>query len=615
MLAAALGVPFATINFAGTGTGTLQWAVTAGSLPPGLTLTPAGAYSGTPTVLGSYTFTVTLTATDGTDSDVYVHAVVPSMPEREPNDDAAEATNLPSGMAGTGALGSDDVDFWSFSATANQVIQVEMLATRRDFDGWQSNLELPRVSLFGPNGTSFVAGIDFFAGSSTGWYGGAHDLDIPRFRIPATGTYFVVVDHYFSGTPGGGYAIRVTALALGVLQAESEGNNSPAAADAITAGTIRAMKVDNDDDFFSFTITEATIVYFEIWAYRNGLFGVAGVPDDDYFDPLIELIGTNGTTVLAANDDVFVYDSALHFLLVTPGTYFLRVTESTVVTDGDAEYFLTFSATAVGSDVETEANDDPSSANPIAYGDIVSGTLESTVDDFDFFSFSGTAGDIVRVFWFEAGTHETAAGISEIRIGDDTAVITQRVDYAEFGQMNCVRAILPSTGTFYVVGFASGVLTDYTFRIELVTDGQFEAEANDTPALADPLPVSGSVAGVVETIGDADVFSFQVVEGEVINFSIHAAAGNFAALTGFGYSSHNDYGSLLLPDLEIINAAGTVLASTPFAGADFSGESMTNGVATSAIAFRAPSAGTFYVRVTASDGTGSVDHLYVLEID
>jgi len=49
-----------TLNATG-GFGTLTWNLTAGSLPPGVTLTAAGVLSGTPTASGTFTFTVTLT--------------------------------------------------------------------------------------------------------------------------------------------------------------------------------------------------------------------------------------------------------------------------------------------------------------------------------------------------------------------------------------------------------------------------------------------------------------------------------------------------------------------------------------------------------------------------
>jgi arylsulfatase A-like enzyme len=48
----------------GSGTG-YTWSVTAGSLPPGVTLNSSGTFSGTPTAAGSYSFTVTVTDSAG----------------------------------------------------------------------------------------------------------------------------------------------------------------------------------------------------------------------------------------------------------------------------------------------------------------------------------------------------------------------------------------------------------------------------------------------------------------------------------------------------------------------------------------------------------------------
>jgi hypothetical protein len=52
------------------------FSVTAGALPPGspaFTLTPTGLLSGTPTVPGTYNFTITMTDTDGNpDPDPFV---------------------------------------------------------------------------------------------------------------------------------------------------------------------------------------------------------------------------------------------------------------------------------------------------------------------------------------------------------------------------------------------------------------------------------------------------------------------------------------------------------------------------------------------------------------
>jgi large repetitive protein len=56
--AARAGEPYTATLSATGGTGTHTFTVTAGTLPPGLTLSPSGALSGTPTAPGSYAFTV-----------------------------------------------------------------------------------------------------------------------------------------------------------------------------------------------------------------------------------------------------------------------------------------------------------------------------------------------------------------------------------------------------------------------------------------------------------------------------------------------------------------------------------------------------------------------------
>ncbi|MFO0462677.1 MAG: choice-of-anchor D domain-containing protein [Burkholderiales bacterium] len=59
------GQPF-SYGFIATGTGPIAWSIVSGSLPPGLTLNASsGAISGTPTTLGTYTFTVQATNAAG----------------------------------------------------------------------------------------------------------------------------------------------------------------------------------------------------------------------------------------------------------------------------------------------------------------------------------------------------------------------------------------------------------------------------------------------------------------------------------------------------------------------------------------------------------------------
>ena len=60
----ALGTPYSQTLTASGGTPPYQFSVSAGTLPDGLTLSPGGAVSGTPTVAGSFTFTVRAVGAD-----------------------------------------------------------------------------------------------------------------------------------------------------------------------------------------------------------------------------------------------------------------------------------------------------------------------------------------------------------------------------------------------------------------------------------------------------------------------------------------------------------------------------------------------------------------------
>jgi hypothetical protein len=77
---ASLGVPY-TATFTATG-GEIMWTVSAGALPPGLTLDAmSGQYSGTATTLGSYSFTITASNNFGSDSRDYSQTVIVPAPD------------------------------------------------------------------------------------------------------------------------------------------------------------------------------------------------------------------------------------------------------------------------------------------------------------------------------------------------------------------------------------------------------------------------------------------------------------------------------------------------------------------------------------------------------
>lgn len=72
------GSPFSQ-QLTASGTTPMTWAVTAGTLPAGVSLSAVGVLTGTPTTAGSYAFTVTAANSQGTDSRGYTGTVTSSV--------------------------------------------------------------------------------------------------------------------------------------------------------------------------------------------------------------------------------------------------------------------------------------------------------------------------------------------------------------------------------------------------------------------------------------------------------------------------------------------------------------------------------------------------------
>jgi len=103
------GVAGPPVTFEASGSTPITWSVTAGALPPGMTLNAnTGAYSGTPTAAGDYSFTVTATNAAGSDGDAYTQKVTAPAANAHVlingNSIAAVATTFPSGLEAALAL-------------------------------------------------------------------------------------------------------------------------------------------------------------------------------------------------------------------------------------------------------------------------------------------------------------------------------------------------------------------------------------------------------------------------------------------------------------------------------------------------------------------------------
>ncbi len=560
---------------------------------------------------------------------------VPTIDEAASDDNdqwnAADVRGLPEGGAGRGDLGTPgDVDFWAFDAVDGAVVSVELYAGQLDQAltsgadpvAWDTAPNLPLLIVWDVDGTSILRlHVTDDAAPGVGWGAGLHDQDIPRFRVPADGTYFLSVSQQAPGEAGGSYAVAIKPVPIAGLQSEVEGmgvqglNDNRNTAEPIVPGTLHAWHVDGENDFFKFAVAAPSIVRFETVGHRNGI----SRGDDAYFDPFLTLYDRDGATVLRSVDDAFFFDSALAYKLATPGTYFVDVRD--IASTGDGEYFLDYALTPLSGAVpEVEGNNTPATATAIGYGTIVTGS--SAPADPDYYRFAGLAGDMVRVRVFDGENAELATQTVSVTLLDGAG---DPLPAADGGTLRTIRTIVQETGTFLIRVDPAADLTAYCLDLQLVAAAPYEVEPNDNGGnldvdRANGLDDRGRAAGVIDLASDVDFFSFQAQENELVTFAIFAARADLAFHSD-GHSSLSGHGSALQPVIAILDDTGAILAGTlfdpsPLSADSVSGESITNGLATQSVSFVAPASGTFFVAVgqDASDpGAPSPEHYYAIE--
>jgi hypothetical protein len=132
------------------------------------------------------------------------------------------------------------------------------------------------------------------------------------------------------------------------------------------------------------------------------------------------------------------------------------------------------------------------------------------------------------------------------------------------------------------------------------------------------MPASGWVSGAVGAGGEQDHFKVHAEAGQLVTVSVLAASG-----VGLG-SLLSDWGSSLIPTVEIRDAAGSLLSAT---AADRKGATnfaetlqhplvaqISNVPPTVQTSFRAPVAADFDVMVTDADGQGGASYFYALQV-
>lgn len=385
--------------------------------------------------------------------------------------------------------------------------------TRSNYDGYdEDNIDWFSFVITEPGTVSLQMNPQVNGGAGEG------DLDMELWDAAGTvkledsiGTVSAERIDYHLGTPGTYYlktrSVNVTSDQYGdyslwgrfwpdsagnSIYYETEPNDTYTVADALPAlpfeeGIVLGNVGDGGqydgsaDDWYSFTIATQQIV-------RTNLYC-----ENKIVSPELTLFAADGTTEI--DTDTTYGDVRKLANLLMPGTYYLRVEETSSTTNGNYELAMTAQDFTPGSYYETEDNDDFGTADalpglPFTYSQ-VNGSLGAgggyyDGDDVDWYSLNVTSPGTVKI-----RLHELEAGAANLDMFlYDTDGTTELVDSNTVEEYEGIHYNFTSTGTYYIKCAASSGGSDYELQGEFdATPGPyFEQENNDDYLTSNALP-------------------------------------------------------------------------------------------------------------------------------
>ena len=526
-------------------------------------------------------------------------------------------------------LGAGEVHYFMFRATVGQLLSVSSYASRVDMADWDTSL---RLRLIAPDGTTEIARSGAINADAR-----SVDNGFSMIRIPQEGVYYLACDTDQAGFLSGVYSVVMKLDDKpSLLQIETEPwgatgqNDTHATAQSLlplaTGGPLYGH-YDNtaagapSSDYYKIVISGPMRVRIDLVAARNG-----GANGDNIWDGRLDLEDATGR-VLWSNDNMNGLDPAIDYIVTVAGTYYVRVTQSAhpASPGTSSPYFLLYQQAAYLPTVAVGGST-IAAATPIAYGANISSSFSAAGDRY--FSFAGTAGDLVRLAVQDQTQRQgasltlnpTAAADAVFLRANGAGGVADVSSGAAFSsptesQLNVRQTILQATGTYYV-RVRSASAGSFGIRVDEIATSTPEVEPNDSFALANSIP--GPVSGVIAAAGDTDHFKRFAPAGQLVTVSLLAAPG-----AGTGSSPLADWGSALMPRLEIRNSLGILLSVT---SADRRGESnyaeslqhpLRSLVGASPMiqtTFRTPAAGTYEAVVSDADGQGGPTYFYALSV-
>ncbi|MGE0143910.1 MAG: Ig-like domain-containing protein [Planctomycetota bacterium] len=542
--------------------------------------------------VGNATLAATVAITGGTvvlNAQPVVNFFQPvGIDENEPNDQISEANQI---WLGTTAYGSvetvGDLDHFAVELTEGQSIAVEIFGLRFDHETWNTNGNVPRVSITDAAGNLLVEHDYQGHNSVQSWSFDVVDPDLPMFRATTAGTYHIVVTADDNSTAGGGYALRARATDLS--NALGEGST------IVSSANIVGFHQNDGTDTYSLIVAADSIVDVRTIAYRLGV-NHDGAATPDYFDPMIELEGPAPGTDTLLNDDETLYDSGITAWL-SAGEHALHMTEC--CGDADSPYALEVAIHPLTGVTETEPNDTPQTATALTEGVLISGAIDSSNDDW--FAMELTAGDRVRLDVLD-GAFSLPNGDSGVsmQVEDPNSNVV-------IGAFLLNRLEFPVTiSGVWRVRFTTGNLnpTGYIIRYTTWSNAR-EIEPNDLAIQGSQTITTQPIAGTIGTANDIDWFVVQAAAAnELVHLGLRCAdpRRNFHA-TGM---------TNMTPIVVVTDLDGNAIAAVDQAQS-LRPQGLVDPELVCEIAFRAPAAGGYRVSVIDRNGSSGPETNYTIQ--
>jgi len=335
-----------------------------------------------------------------------------------------------------------DVDFYQFTAQANDTIVIDIDAARLIPP---SSLD-SKITLYDVDGTTVLVENDEDEVDPSSPAGDSR-ID---YVIPADGTYYIKVESYLpnQGGPLSNYNIT---LWKGILPVDQyEPNDNPELATAIDTTAILENALiypQGDQDYYWFQAGNGDSIHVKISPVQA-------------FNISISLVSGDSTIIAQGTTQVDVR-------LDTAGIYYLIVESPTREWGFDHNYSIQLEIypQIPGSEDPYEPNDTLTTAYPIAYGDSLGGATINPIGDLDYYTFSGSANDYVIITVDDGNSPVDVVIYLLNSSGDTLAMEDSKIDGQEI-----LDSLLPETGVYYILveellNNAGGA--DYSYGIKL----------------------------------------------------------------------------------------------------------------------------------------------------